>query len=417
MNKRLRKLRRNAISAAIIASLTFTPALVYAGAGDFEEIPSGDYSNVKGEDGRQKGFDVEDKNLGGAQIGNGMGSSTGDSALDNKSNTKCPNTQLLSGKLLTATCWSCLFPMVTMGISVSIGGDEIEMPEARSKKVTCKCPDKNGLPYFGTLYSLWNPAKVAEFVRASGCLATLNGTQMNISRIGQGMSENMHENPDNDGIFMHYHYYSFPLLILLKMMNNMPNCMKDNYVDIDVLFFSEVDPTWNDDTLAFFTQLEVVLFNNPVGILACLPDAISSTVLRRPIESLFWCAGSWGQMYPFTGKIAGDYDGIRGSSLMLAKMLSALHRRGMLLRTYGDDYQCEGIYTARMPKGQYKFTMLYPVPETHISHVIGESELVWGTARKVPMTGEDFVYLVWNWNDCCLAVLSVDSVGSAAGSN
>ena len=70
--------------------------------------------------------------------------------------------------------------------------------------------------------------------------------------------------------------------------------------------------------------------------------------------------------------------------------------------TYGDDYICEGGYTPRMPKGQYKLSMLYPVPENKSAHVIGESDLVWGTARKVPVTGEDFVYLLWNCNECCI---------------
>lgn len=373
-------------------------------------MEDGSYSNRTDDNGRMEGFNVEDPNLGGAEKGNGMGTNTGDSALDNKENAKCPNTELLGKKMISAPCWNCLFPMVAMGMKVSMGGtdDDIEMPEARSKKYMCTCKGRDGMPYGGTLYSLWMPSKVTEFVRQPGCLATLDGTQLKISRIAAGVN-NVDEGQTSEGknAFLHYHYVAFPLLMLLNMMDSAPQCFKDHYVDIDVLFLSEVDPTWNDDSIAFFTNLEVVLFNNPVGVVACMPDAISSSFLRRPIDSLFWCAGSWGLMYPFTGNVSGGVGPLRASSLMSAKMLSALHRRGFLMITYGDDYVCEGGYTPRMPKSQYKMSMLYPVPESKSAHVIGESTLVWGTARVVPTRGEDFVYLLWNWSDCCLGTNGV----------
>lgn len=39
--------------------------------------------------------------------------------------------------MISAPCWNCLFPMVAMGMKVSMGGtdDDIEMPEARSKNI------------------------------------------------------------------------------------------------------------------------------------------------------------------------------------------------------------------------------------------------------------------------------------------
>lgn len=394
-------------AVALIVSLISASQPVFAfDSGNFQPIESGDYENRYDSTGRQEGFDVEDKNLGGAQIGTGMGQPSGDSALDDKNNSKCPNTGLLGSKMISATCWTCMFPMVTMGMKVSIGGrdDDIEMPEERSKKFVCTCDDRDGMPYIGSLFSLWMPAKMAEYVRSPGCLATLNGTQTGtIRKVAMGMNQiDEGQESEKQQAFLHYHYYAFPLLAVLNMMSSTPQCLKDHYLDIDILFLSEVDPTWNDDTIAFFTNLEVVLFNNPVGVLACIPDSISASFLRRPINSLFWCAGSWGLMYPFTGNISGSVGPLRASSLMTAKMLSALHRRGFSKITMGDDYICEGGYTPRMPKNQYKFSMMYPVPENKSAHVIGQSEIVWGTARTVPVTGEDFVYLIWNWNDCCI---------------
>src|SRR5690625_2236207 len=34
-------------------------------------------------------------------------------------------------------------------------------------------------------------------------------------------------------------------------------------------------------------------------------------------------------------------------------------------------------------------------------HVMGESNLTWGLAKTIPAIGEDPVYVIWCWNDCC----------------
>ena len=74
----------------------------------------------------------------------------------------------------------------------------------------------------------------------------------------------------------------------------------DSYVDFDMLYVSELDPTWNNDELAFFTNPEASLVATPVAQAACPADAVASTA-RHPIDKLFWCAGSWGFIYPLSG--------------------------------------------------------------------------------------------------------------------
>lgn len=392
MRINLNKLSKLAVVLSLSLSLTVAPLNCYA------VITTGPGDNTAG-----SGMDTSDPNLGGAQVGDGIGSSTGDSNLD-AGNEKCPNSHMLE-KILQTTCWTCLFPMVIMGIEFNFGGtkDQVGMPDERADQLLCQCQDRGGIPYFGNLYSLWQPAKLVEFVREPGCSPVLFGAQIGaMSKIGMANSEQNDKDDTPHEIFMNYHYFAYPLLQMLQMQSNTPSCIKDNYVDIDLLFASEVDPTWNDDCVAFFTNMEVVLFNNPVGVIACLPDAISSTVLRKPISSLFWCAGSWGLIYPFSGFVATTRGALEGSSVMTAKMLAALHRRGFLKLTYGNDAMCRPQIAPFIPKSQYKITMIYPVPENNSAHAIGEAPLRWGLARKVPVSGEDFVYLLWTWNDCCL---------------
>ncbi len=412
--------RRNRIAKACLA-----PAIAFAALPLFSQSAwalydaTGGYSNVTGTTSSGTttsiGSDMTDPNLGGASQhtgeGEGIGSPTGDSTLDNSSSgTICPDTKLISGKLIKAMCWECMFPIIVSGLKLSLGGSDDELPDGRSHQYACLCHDKNGVPYPGALFSGWDPVKVVEFVRKPGCLAVFNGMKMgNMSPVGYANLDTFEVEDERGSTTSHYHFYSFPLKIVLNMMQNAQQCTKDFYFDIDVLFLSEVDPTWNNDEIAFFTNPEAALVNNPVASVACIPDAISATLMKKPIQSLFWCAGSWGNMYPLTGSMTGDASSIESSSLSLARVLYALHRRGMMMITMGDDALCKGVYTPHMPKTQYKFSMMWPVPENHSSHVTGEAVIRWGTGRSIPVTGEDFIYMVFSWNDCCISPLGSSS--------
>ena len=341
----------------------------------------------------------EDPGLGGATPGNGLGTPTGDANVDDIDNAGCPDSSLISGKLISNTCWTCIFPIITMGIA--LGADKDEAPADRAEGYFCLCKDDLGVPYPGWIYGLWMPSKAVEFVRQPGCLSLLDGASLGFDKTMQGQWSEL-EWDATDAAFAHYHYYTFPLLIVLDMFEKV-ECIKDHYMDIDILFMSEVDPTWNDSTIAFFTNPEAVLFGNPVATLACIPDATSATFMQRPVQSLFWCAGSWGNMYPLSGNHASSFGGLQDSSLFLTRMIAQLHRRGFLKSTYGDGALCDSEIAMTIPKLQYKISMLYPVPETKTAHVIGESVLFWGANRMVPVTGEDFIYLLWTWNDCCMS--------------
>ena len=77
----------------------------------------------------------------------------------------------------------------------------------------------------------------------------------------------------------------------------------DGYNDFDLMYMSELDPTWNDPDLAFFVNPGAALVANPVAESYCMADSISSTVKRKPLQELFWCAGSWGGIYPLSGYV------------------------------------------------------------------------------------------------------------------
>lgn len=309
----------------------------------------------------------------------------------------CQSADIFSAKLMTDICWTCLFPLRVAGATLS-AGDGV-YPKDAHKEPLCACFDNNGVPEPGVTTSMWEPAWLIEFERVPGCLSALNGTRLPFNRTFQGNHSNS-EYDVSDGSFMHYHYYAFPLLSILDLYTD-GTCNPDGYLDFDLMFISEVDPTWNIDELAFFTNPEAAVVANPVATLACIPDAISSAV-GKPIQELFWCAGSWGGIYPLSGNVNGGAGVIKDSSLLKTRVLAAQHRRGTMRGTMGREALCRAPIKVTLPKTQYKFTLAHPIAETSKAHVIGESTLKWGMGKTIPAIGQDPVYTIWRWKDCCV---------------
>ena len=114
---------------------------------------------------------------------------------------------------------------------------------------------------------------------------------------------------------------------------------------LDIAWMSELDPAWLDDELSFLLNPEAALFANLPAQAACAADcAAASTGLS--VDSLFWCAGCQGGMYPATGNVQAHVGGVQASLLAAQRFLYLLHRRGIALGTSGSRALC-GRY--RMP--------------------------------------------------------------------
>lgn len=310
---------------------------------------------------------------------------------------RCVNANIISGRLITDVCWSCIFPIRIAGINIS-GSSDGFIPRDAARMPVCFCKDNLGVPRPGITTSMWEPFRLVEFQTTPGCSSVLNGVRLPMDPLNRGS----HGNGEIDGtdpLFLHYHYYAFPLMLIMDLFDG-SQCNAGGYVDLDLMYLSEMDPTWNNDELAFFTNPEAALVANPIATLACIPDALS-TIAGPPIKELFWCAGSWGSMYPLSGNHSGGNGVLQDSSLLSARVLAALHRRGLAWGTVGEDQMCGGSIKPVLPKDQYKFTMIHPVPETSSSHPIGQTTLIWGPGRIIPGVGEDPIYIIWRWKDCC----------------
>jgi conjugal transfer pilus assembly protein TraU len=351
----------------------------------------------------------------------------------------CPNAHLWGASLVTNICWSCLFPLKIMGVA-QLGGGSV--PSGSATDPICFCSGSDGIESIGFTLGLWEPEALIELVRQPYCSPSLGGTRIRNSFKLWGMKDGS-DGGSASNQFLNYHYFSFPLYEILQLLIT-PECNAGGFSDFDLLYISEIDPTWSEDELAMFTQPEVAVASNPLLQATCPLDCTAATV-ATPIDKMWWCFGCWGNAYPFTGNVPSGGSPPRVSSLLATRALAALHRRGLAWRTTGNDVLCGGVIDPMIPKSQYKMSMLYPVPEANSSisppgaqtaggsgqatagsggsgaagttsasipntynyhgtccHNIGVPTFLWGEWRNIPAVGEDFVYLLWRWTDCCV---------------
>ena len=313
----------------------------------------------------------------------------------------CEDSGLLGPKLFTDICWSCLFPIRVSGVQITPGS----APEKASKKVFCICEQgSSGIFKPGIVTAMWEPARIVETVKKPGCSPTLGGVTlpMGSKRSYGRLNQDSHSmTGKHDGSFYHTHLYAFPLLQILDLYTP-TKCNADGYLDMDIITFTEIDPTWNNPGLAFFQHPESAAVANPVAHLACAAESALVTARKEPLESLWWCNGTWGDIYPLTGNVRSqDFNRTTGS--ITAKLLSQQHRRGLARRTMGDENLCRASIYPTIPKSQYKLTQFWPKAQTKRAMWLGEPPQTWegGPGRHIPGTGNDAMYMIWRWTDCC----------------
>lgn len=319
------------------------------------------------------------------------------------SDPMCEDSGLFGPKLFTDICWACLFPIRVSGVQITPG----KAPEKASKKVMCICQEgSSGIYKPGIVTAMWEPARIVEHVRKPGCSPSLGGATLPMgSKRSHGRLVQDNENTPNDqliaGSFYHSHLYAFPLLQILDLYTP-TKCSADYYLDFDIISFSEIDPTWSNPTLAFFQHPESAAVANAIARGACAAETAALTAGKEPLESMWWCTGNWGGIYPLSGSgTAQDIN--RHTALLTARVLSQQHRRGLARRTMGDENLCRASIYPTIPKSQYRINQFWPKSMTQKGVWIGEPTYRWegGTNRHLPGTSNDNIYMVWRWTDCC----------------
>ncbi|MHB1666156.1 TraU family protein [Thiomonas sp.] len=300
---------------------------------------------------------------------------------------------------ITDTNWDDFLPISIMGVTYSNGSED---PPLMEEPPVCVCPSHFfGIPMIGIGITFWEPNYIAEITRDPGCLITLGGknilpefaTEMGPVQKGGGKDD------DSDQSREQVHWYVYPVFSLLRLFTDFV-CLNSSGFQLADL--TEIDPFWQNDEWGAVLSPEAILFANPIAQSMCIVDAVAST-FWYPLDPMFWCAGAWGGIYPFTGNSPTTESDQSMDGLVLTKYLAWSARLGLLSDTIGPQAEC---FSGPMPiliKSEFRIDPIFPLPTFGAPIYIGESEFEWGLSPPENFPAfDDEAYLLWTGVQCCL---------------
>ncbi len=301
--------------------------------------------------------------------------------------------------IVTDVCWECMFPIRVGGVKLSNGEEASGSP----KRSVCVCPKPPvNQPTPGIVISYFEPARMVDVTRHPYCLVNMGGLKLG----GNQTSPKDHGTvalTDGEGglknSFFHVHWYVFPVFALFELLTDLV-CVENT--KFDIAFLTEFDPFWNRDELALLLNPEAILFGNPIAQGACIVDCTKAS-FGFGLDSLFWCAGCHGSIYPFSGSVAAHVSGVQATELIVTKFMAHLHRMGLLNVYHGGANTCKAWPCPIIKKSMYKLQMINPVPSTGKCTPIGRSDFVHPrhAQREIIQNSMNYGYLIFRRRECC----------------
>ena len=288
---------------------------------------------------------------------------------------------------ITDVCWSCLFPL-SIGNTQVVHSDLQDTPNASSPIGTC--PGRIGLNI-----GYWEPIALTEVTDTPYCLVNLGGHKLNLG-IKQAQGGRSQLGLGQSNAFYHVHWYKYPLISWLNLITS-SGCHEGG--DFDIAYLTELDPTWNDSEMSFVLSPESLLFANPIAQAACSADSIASTITKRPMDSLFWCAGSQGSHYPLSGHVNAPVSPVQTALLLTERLNYKLHRE-RLIADSNPGAACVPHHYPVTPKSRYRYEIVNQVADGKHCYPSGLSTLAWEAGKIKPHTSSQYGFLVWRKMNC-----------------
>lgn len=307
---------------------------------------------------------------------------------------------------ITDVCWGCLLPISIGDFRIGKGNTPKKRDIANPKSPVCACSRfGQPVPIPGITVGFWEPVRLVDVTRTPYCMVNLGGISIGTDNKKIGGYSRGYERRGTHTSFYHLHYYVYPLIYWLELLTDFM-CLEQS--TFDVAYMSEFDITWNDSKIQSLLNPESILFGNPIAQAACSLDCASSTA-DTAIDSMFWCAGCLGNMYPFSGANADHVGGVQNSSLLTVRILSKMHRIGLARETSTTDAKvngaiCKKNLALKIKKSQYKLQMINPKSSSDGLGCwpLGLSDMSYSAFKEYPYDGQDWGYLIWRKKNCCL---------------
>jgi conjugal transfer pilus assembly protein TraU len=284
-------------------------------------------------------------------------------------------------------CWRCLFPL-SIGKSQVVGGRLPDTPNA--KKPIGVCASRVGLNL-----GYWEPMALAEVTDTPYCLVNLGGHRLPLGihraqggRQGVGFGE--------PRAFFEVHWYRYPLIQWLNLITSQ-GCKQAG--DFDIAYLTELDPSWHDSEMSLILNPEAHVFGGVAGAQACAADSISSSVKKKPLDNLFWCAGAQGSYYPLTGYVNAALSPVQIALLLTERLNFKLHREHMIADS-NPEAPCHEHHISNTPKSRYRYEMVNQVPDGQHCYPSGHTTLGWEAGKIKPNTPSQYGFLVWRKRNC-----------------
>jgi len=338
---------------------------------------------------------------------------------------------------VTDYCWTCTLPIKLFG-TIPLLSDDQEDTNTLGTTPICACGSP--VPKLGTPVSFWEPSRMVDVTRTPYCFVTLGGIQINLG-FGDQFTGTQSTN-STGGVkqtrrsVYHVHWYINPTMVLASII--LDNACLDNQ-GFDIAYMSEIDPTWGDSELENLLEPDAFLFGNIIEQAACAADCVASSI-GFGSNTLFWCAGCNGSLYPLNGDVQAHIGGVQASSLLVQRTAARLHRMGTQWAASGSQGLCGYYPQILMDKNNYKYSMSYPAPQgkgdgannapntamasgmtqgwqgtsatglpsateslglDKCCQPFGRTTILWGAGKEIPYVGEDFGYIIYRKRDCC----------------
>ena len=297
--------------------------------------------------------------------------------------------------------WNNFFPITIAGIRMGPNSN----PPLMYEPAVCYCPsDLFGevLPGIGMTY--WQPLYVAEIQKIAGCSSSLGGKMLlkGYSNLNseQAFIGNLKGSPDTSHTTrMQFHWYEYPIFAMLDLFTDL-GCK--NGGGFNLAYASEVDPYWQNDVWAGIFNPEAGLFGQLTAQFSCMVDSIGATA-GYPVDALFWCAGTWGGVYPMAGTANQSFSTFQVNNLIMAKFLARQARVGLQWQTIGPAAICSSVPNPVWLKSQFRVDQVYPIVRKGKPMVIGAPPILQNPVNVTNYPGwDDTVNLIWQGQQCCV---------------
>lgn len=307
---------------------------------------------------------------------------------------------LCHGRLLnpvTDINWDLIFPITIAGIPVGASLSVADSPLTYTSPL-CFCPGHLGVPLPGITVSYHEPRFIEEIVRQPGCFATL-GSQTLLPGFETEATDLKQDT--NSSSRWQVHWYEYPVFAMLHVFEDFM-CLRAG--DYALAYATELDPAWQNDAWGVLFSPESAIFANPVAQSACTLDALASSA-SFSLDALFWCAGSWGGVYPLTGNANVSVGRLQSAELVGAKMITRLSRMGLLWDTVGPWAQCTPIPMPIWIKSEFTIDPVYPVISHRMGMPIGAAPALWLylPPQSYPAF-ENVNQVIFQEQQCCLTL-------------